>query len=122
MRQLKVASSVNGDMLVENLHEASLVAQWILYDSISSAGGVLKVAIDKRMLQHVRGVRSRYEQAMEAHKAAQAEEETKCAAKRKIDAEIKDLEAKKYKLAKEAANAVLSTGIENEIKDLKKLK
>ena len=68
---------------------------------------------------------------MKAHKSAQAEEETKCAAKRKIDAKIKDLErkeikekqkiqAEKCKLAKEAVNAVLS--IENEIKDLKKLK
>ena len=52
--------SVNDDMLVENLHEASLVAQRIVYNSINSAGGVLKVAIDKRMLQHhVHGARSR---------------------------------------------------------------
>ena len=72
------------------------------------------------MLQHIRGARSLYKPAMKAHKPAQVQEEAKCAAKRKIDAEIKDLEAKKYKLAKEAANAVLS--IENEIKDLKKLK
>ena len=50
--------SVNGDMLVENLHEASLVAQQIVFDSISNVGGVKEVAIDKLMLQYVRGARS----------------------------------------------------------------
>lgn len=111
--------SVNGDMLVENLHEASLVAQRMVFDSIKSAGGVLKVEIDKRLLQYVRGSRSRYEQAVKAQKAEKAEEMARSAAKRKVSSEIKVLEAKKAKLAKDAANAVLS--IESEIKELKKL-
>ena len=55
MEMLAVESgfSVNGDMLVENLHEPSLVAQRMVFDSIKSAGGVMGVVIDKRLLQHV---------------------------------------------------------------------
>jgi hypothetical protein len=54
--------SVNGDMLVENLHEPSLVAQRMAFDSIESGhtyprvigvGGVMGVVIDKRLLQYV---------------------------------------------------------------------
>jgi hypothetical protein len=111
--------SVNSDMLVENLHEPSLIAQRMVFDSISNAGGVMEVAIDKRMLQYVRCARSRYDEAMKASKAAKVEDDAKTVTKRKISAEIKALEAKRTKLAKEAASAVVD--IEHEIKELKKL-
>ena len=111
--------SVNGDMLVENLHESSLVAQRTVFDAISYAGGVLEVSVDKRMMQYVRGARSRYDDAMKASKAAQAADDAKTASKKKISAEIKNLQAKKAKLAKDAASAVL--GLDQEIKELRKL-
>jgi hypothetical protein len=57
--------SINGDMLVENLQEQSLVAQRSVYDCIKEAGDVLSVDINKTMLQYVRGSRSRYEEALE---------------------------------------------------------
>ena len=47
------------------------------------------------------------------------EDDAKSALKRKISAEIKDLEAKNLKLAKDAASAVLC--LQHEIKELKKL-
>ena len=111
--------SVNGDMLVENLHESSLVAQRTVFDSISYAGGVLGVSVDKGMMQYVRGARSRYDDAMKASKAAKAADDAKKASKRKISAEIKHLEAKKANLAKDASNAMLR--LDQEIKELKKL-
>lgn len=80
----------------------------MVYDSINNAGGVMEVAIDKWMLQYVHGARSRYEEAITASKAA-----------RERATEIKDLEAKKAKLAGDATSAVLS--LELEIKELKKL-
>jgi len=43
--------SVNRDMLVENLHEDSLVAQRIVYDSVHDAGVITSVNIDKSMLR-----------------------------------------------------------------------
>ena len=106
-------------MLVENLHESSLVAQRTVFDSISYAGGVLGVSVDKRMMQYVRGARSRYDDTMKACKAAKAADDANTASKRKIATEIKNLEAKKAKLAKDAASAVL--GLDQEIKELRKL-
>jgi hypothetical protein len=111
--------SVNGDMLVENLHESSLVAQRTVFDSISYAGGVFGVSVDKRMMQYVRGARSQYDDSMKASKAEKAADDAKTASKRKMSAEIKNLETKKAKLAKDAASAVL--GLDQEIKELRKL-
>ena len=110
--------SVNGDMVIENLAESSLVAQRMVYDSVKYAGGVSEVTIDKSMLQYVRGARSRYEQALQDAKAAEVADIAESARKRKIATEIKHLQAKKTKLANEAASAVKS--IDEEIKELKK--
>ena len=104
-------------MLVENLQEPSLVAHRMVFDSIKSADGVMGVVIDKRLLQHVRGARSRYEEATRARKAAKAEDDAKATAKRKIFGEIKQLEIKKAKLPKDAASAV--SGIEDDINELR---
>lgn len=111
--------SVNGYMLVENLHESSLVAQRTVFDSISYAGGVLGVSVDKQKVQNVRGDRSHYDDAIKASKGANATDDAKTASKRMISPEIKNLEAKKAKLAKDAASAVL--GLDQEIKELRKL-
>jgi hypothetical protein len=62
---VEIGFSINGDMLVENLQEQSLVAQRSVYDCIKEAGDVLSVDINKTMLQYVRGSRSRYEEALE---------------------------------------------------------
>ena len=56
--------SVNQEMLVENLHEESLVAQRQVYDAVLAAGGVAAVEIEKSMLQHVRGAHSRYQECL----------------------------------------------------------
>ena len=45
--------SINGDMLVENLHEESLVAQRVVYDAIQSAGGIKSIQIDRSLLSFV---------------------------------------------------------------------
>ena len=55
--------SINGDMLVENQHEESLIAQRIVYDSVKAIGGVHKVELDKKMRQYARGAYSRYQTA-----------------------------------------------------------
>jgi hypothetical protein len=59
--------SINADMLVENMHEESLVAQRQVYDAVKAQGGLLKVKIDKRMQQAARGAHSRYKAAMEVN-------------------------------------------------------
>ena len=110
--------SVNGDMLIENLHEESLVAQRQVYDGVRSLGGLVKVKIDKRMQQYARGAHSRYQAAMQAKKVVQKEEEKKVAARKRAAESIKVLKEKKAKLS--ADTATLSKNIELEIAELEK--
>lgn len=95
--------SVNGDMLVENLHEDSLVAQRIVYDSVQDAGGITSVNIDKSMLQFMRGARGRYQDALERKRQSKSDLDKLAASKRKAAHEIKTLLAKKALLAESAA-------------------
>lgn len=95
--------SVNGDMLVENLHEDSLVTQRIVYDSVQDAGGITSVNIDKAMLQFVRGARGRYQAALERRRQSASDTDKRATAKRKAAQEIKALLAKKALLAETAA-------------------
>ncbi len=57
--------SVNSFILVENMHEDSIVAQRTVYDAMQAAGGVLKVDINKTVQQFVRTSRSRYQDALQ---------------------------------------------------------
>jgi len=45
--------SVNNDILVDNLHEESLDARRIMYDTIQTAAGMFKVEISKTLQQYV---------------------------------------------------------------------
>jgi hypothetical protein len=111
--------SVNGDMLVENLHEDSLVAQRIVYDSVKDAGGITSVNIDKSMLQFVRGARGRYQDALERKRQAASDLDKRAASKRKADHDIKTLLAKKAVLAESAAQDARK--LDMEIAELKKV-
>ena len=110
---------VNGDMLVENLHEDSLVAQRIVYDSVQDAGGILSVNIDKSMLQFMRGVRGRYQEDLERKRQSASDLEKRAASKRKAAHEIKTLLAKKTLLTESAAQDAMK--LDMEIAELKKL-
>jgi hypothetical protein len=48
-----IGFSVNGDMLIENLQEESLVAQRQVYDGVRSLGGLLKVKIYRQKIAAV---------------------------------------------------------------------
>jgi hypothetical protein len=111
--------SVNGDILVENLHEDSLVAQRIVYDSVQDAGGVTSVNIDKSMLQFMRGARGRYQEALELKRQSTSDLDKRAAAKRKAAHDIKTLLAKKALLAESAAQDAMK--LDMEIAELKKL-
>jgi hypothetical protein len=106
-------------MLVENLHEDSLVAQRIVYDSVQDAGGILSVNIDKSMLQFTRGARVRYQEALERKCQSASDLEKRAASKRKAAHEIKTLLAKKALIAESAAQDAVK--LEMEIAELKKL-
>ena len=110
--------SINEEMLVENLHEDSLVGQRIVFDAIQNAGDdVMSVNIDKRLLQFVRSARARWEEALKAKKDGCNNEKNEAAAKKRVASAIKDLEAKKAKLVADAATAV--SNVEQELNELK---
>ena len=99
---------------MENLQEDSLIAQRVVYDAVQSAGGLTSAKIDKPLLSYVCGSHSRYEEALKKKREAGVEEGRQRAAKKKADAEIKELEAKH-------ANILLTaSSIERDIAELKR--
>jgi len=111
--------SINEDMLVENLHEDSLVAQRTVYDSLQSAVCLTSVPIDNSMLSYVRGSHARYLLAMEEKRKTMSELEKQKASKKRAADAIKDLQAKKAKLVQDAS--VEAKKMDMEIAELKKL-
>ena len=106
--------SVNGEMLVGNLHAESLVAQHELYDGVLAAGGVTTVEVDKSMLQHVRGAHSRYQESLRTDDEVRRASDMKRAAD-----QIKLLKTKKAKIAETIA--LESQNIDRDIVDLEKI-
>lgn len=110
--------SVNGDLVVENLSEQSLIAQRLVYDSILSCGGVSKLIISKEMILSVRNSNQRWKEALKLKKEKLDEKTRAKAEKRKLTALTKELEEKKRKLVTETAKDVAK--IEQQITDLKR--
>lgn len=90
--------SINKSILVENLHEESLIAQRKVYDAIINAGGKEQIPITQKMLISVRGARRRYEEYLEENRKNQSEKEKNATHKRKFQVEIKKLEEERKKL------------------------
>lgn len=111
--------SVNGEMLVENLHEESLTAQRTVYDAVQSSGGLMSVNISRDMLMYVRGSNARYTEALERKRKASSDQDKLLAKKRAAATEIKKLEVKKAKLLQEATAETHK--MEFKIAELKKL-
>lgn len=112
--------SVNADMLVENLHEDSLVAQRIVYDGVQSAGGVTSVNIDNAMLSYVRGSHARYQEALKRKREAESELDKQQAGQKRAAEHIKLLTAKKAKLVQDTTAETHK--LDMEIAELKRLK
>lgn len=91
--------SLNKECLVENLLNDSLVAQRVVYDAVSSAGGVAAVPITKALIHAVRNASTRRKEA--AKKKKENEDAAANHHKRALE-EMKLLEAKKAKIAQSA--------------------
>nr|CAD7393438.1 unnamed protein product [Timema cristinae] len=59
---------VNKECLVENLHQDSLIAQRVTYDSVTAAGGLLNMTISKQMIHAVRNPSGIRKEALEKKK------------------------------------------------------
>nr|CAD7433113.1 unnamed protein product [Timema monikensis] len=76
---------VNKSLLVENMHEKTVIAQRHIHDEIQEAGGIKNIHISKKMLDYVRGARKRYHEYLEMKKQEKSEKDKKKAEKRKLD-------------------------------------
>nr|CAD7426436.1 unnamed protein product [Timema monikensis] len=110
--------SVNKSLLVENMHEKTVIAQRHIHDEIQEAGGIKNIHISKKMLDYVRGARKRYHEYLEMKKQEKSEKDKKKAEKRKLDIQVKDLEGKRKKLM--MATEEKREAIEVELQELKK--
>ncbi|XP_049518510.1 uncharacterized protein LOC125943340 [Dermacentor silvarum] len=87
--------SINKSCLVENQKELSLVAQRIIFDAVSSAGGVASVQLTKRMFQMVRGANARWKEELEKTRKERADEMRNERERKRVAASLKELELKK---------------------------
>ena len=90
-------------MLIENIHEKSLVAQRQVYDGIRECGGILSVNIDKNLVSNIRMANIHLrESLLKIDKIEDRRETERQERKRALD-QIKRLqEKKKAKLEEEA--------------------
>ncbi|KAK5648365.1 hypothetical protein RI129_003257 [Pyrocoelia pectoralis] len=107
--------SVNKQILVENLHEESLVAQRLVYDTVLDLGGVCEVNIDQKMRQFVRNSNRCYKEALEKKKTQGSEVGNTRRQKDMIREEIKQLKRKKHLLNTKSTSQSNSIDLEIEI-------
>ncbi|XP_046596578.1 uncharacterized protein LOC124294615 isoform X1 [Neodiprion lecontei] len=94
--------SVNGECLVENQSEKSLVAQRLIWEAIRSAGGVDKVSITKHMIHYARNSRARYYEDLENQKKEVTEKKRQENERKRANQIVKELQSKKRKVMAEA--------------------
>ena len=97
--------SINSHVAVENLKEESLVAQRIVHDAITTAGGVCQMPVTKSMLSYAQGARQRYMAYLEAEeKVLKQNIEQNFNSKQKHECEeAEKMEAKKKRLNQDIA-------------------
>lgn len=98
--------SINKEILIENLKEHSLIAQRRIFDSVTKEGGLMKIELPKQLLHSVRNAHSRYCEALKEQRVANAEALKLTENKKRVAAELRELEAKKCKLLEDAERAV----------------
>ena len=93
--------SVNKDILVENLHQRSLVAQRMVFHSIKRSGGVLNIDINPELLRHCRSARTRYSSYLEEETAKQKTKKKTDDEKKLLAQKIKQEQTKRKYLLEE---------------------
>lgn len=109
--------SVNKECLVENMKEESLVAQRLVYDEVSAAGGVAEVDVTDKMIDMVRSANIRWKEDLERKKKERLDVLDAERKKKRTAALVKELESKKQKLMEDAQLQVST--LQHEIESLK---
>ena len=95
--------SVNEDMLVENLHEKSLIALRTVYDAVKFEGGISNIDINKDLIKSARLANSRYKDALAEQREKGETTEYERNKRKKLMNEMKQLQEKKRKLEESSA-------------------
>ena len=106
--------SINKECLIENLHEDSLIAQRVVYDAVSTAGGITGMDISKAMIHSARNASAKRIEAAKKKTDEQAEATNR---RKRIADEIKALEEKKRRVADAAKSEEQS--LTDELKKLR---
>ncbi|KAH8020386.1 hypothetical protein HPB51_001019 [Rhipicephalus microplus] len=109
--------SVSKECLVENMKEESLVAQRLVYDEVSAAGGVAKVDVTDKMIDMVRSSNIKWKEDRERKKKERLDVLDAERKKKRTAALVKELESKKQKLMEDAQLQV--SMLQQEIESLK---
>ena len=99
--------SINSSIIVENLHEKSLVAQRLVYDSVNSLGGIKKIdtiPVNKEMLKSVKDSNKNYKIALDKRKEEDNRENEECLARKRKQDMINEIEEKKRVLLVNSQN------------------
>ncbi|XP_077545839.1 uncharacterized protein LOC144158676 [Haemaphysalis longicornis] len=99
--------SVNRQVSVENLKDASYIAQRIICDAVYKVGGILQVPITKELRISVSAARHRYQAYLESQKKEQLEG-ARQSKRRIVEEEIENLRKKKAKLVSTVADLISS--------------
>lgn len=108
--------SINKELLVENLTQKSLVAQRMVYDAVTAAGGEHEIVIDKEMIHAARNAHGLYKEDLERRAAERRAADAKAEAKKRAAEELKNLKAKKAKLLTECTDQ--ASKLDEEISEL----
>lgn len=89
--------SVNKEVMVENLKEHSLIAQWIIIDHVKHVGGLLNVVYMKELLLSAATARQRYDMYLDDQRRVKQDKQK--AQKRKgLMEEITEIKGKKKRM------------------------
>nr|XP_037290233.1 GRIP and coiled-coil domain-containing protein 2-like [Rhipicephalus microplus] len=112
-----LAAKMNKECLVENMKEESLVAQRLVYDEVSAAGGVAEVDVTDKMIDMVRSSNIKWKEDLERKKKERLDVLDAERKKKRTAALVKELESKKQKLMEDAQLQV--SMLQQEIESLK---
>ncbi len=107
--------SVNKEIIVENLHESSLVSQRMVYDSLTAIGGIENFELNQDIRRYVRSSNKKYKEALLKNKKISQPERDDILKIEAAKKDLKQLEERKRKMEEE------SQDINQKINKLKKL-
>ena len=111
--------SINKEILVENLKHESLIAQRVIYDAVTDAGGLIPTFnISKSMVQSMRSAYSRYKEALDEQKKKIYDRDKVMAEKKKAKIMTQELEAKKRRILTQTSEEIAA--IDEEMKKWQK--